>query len=155
MRDYLMDETSSKHTKEMLAQSRRSSSFGLIPLRISYPSKGDVPIPIGLNAELVKSTTGYGFTRFVQHAGEIVDDLARGRRYTMRRRFGASTLRLSDQALLGQLRNDPDALEKFFGSIVRYASSDQLLSWLDEAPGPRAIASLSLAFCSNALKHRR
>lgn len=130
------------------------SSYGIIPLKITYPTRGEVPIPIGLNAELVKPTTGYGFTRFVQQADEIASRLASGKLYTIRSSVKSNVFRMSDEALLRRIGRDPKLLEVFFGAIIRYATPSQLLSWLDEAPSVGAIMRLSVAFCATSIRHR-
>lgn len=122
---------------------RLRSERGVIPLDTRYAGPAGV-VPLGTNAGLIRTSTGYGLAAMVADAARLADAVARGRRVG-RRRAGHSPVRLADAAMCRRIRRDPAAIGPLLDAVTGAVPADDLLTWLDGRLRPTTALRLGRA----------
>jgi lycopene beta-cyclase len=120
---------------------------GSIPLRPARPARPVGPVlPIGVNAGLLKASTGYAFERIQRHTQALVTALVaaqgsdapagaalRGPAPAARAPGSSARHRWLDEVFLQAIAHDPAVLERTFAALVDGNPADRLLAFLDES----------------------
>ncbi|SFR02445.1 lycopene beta-cyclase [Lentzea waywayandensis] len=130
----------------------------VLPLRSAQsPRRNGNALTIGVEAGMMKASTGFAYQRIQRDSAAIAESLRRhGDPFHLP--ASPSRFRMFDGVLLDVIRREPAQLEQAFGALFRFRTAEPALRFLDEATSVtqewRLFAGMPAAPYLTAARHR-